>query len=104
MIVSERLYTPQKYLELITDKCYIIKGTNDVETIEVILEDLGYCLWSHALTEIGYVLEEELDVVLVDCMVYNEKTEEYEHVYRWFEIDFDPKDIEELEKRIWEKK
>lgn len=94
MVKSEKIYSPQNYLEAVTGECYIIRGDNDVEEIETILEELDYCLWSHALTEIGYIVEEELDVVLVDCMVYNEEKEEFEHVYRWFEV---PGDLEEEE-------
>jgi hypothetical protein len=92
MVKSEQIYSPQNYLEAVTGNCYIISGDNDVEEIETILEKLDCCLWSHALTEIGYIVENKLDVVLVECMVYNEKTEEFEHVYRWFEV---PEDFEE---------
>ena len=89
LVKSEQIYSPQNYLELITGDCYIVKGSNDVETIECILEDLGYCLWSYALSEIGHIVENDIPVVLVDCMVYNDDIEEFEHVYRWFEVDFD---------------
>ncbi len=86
MVVSNDLYSPQNYLELVTQHTYIVSGDNDVEFIEKLLEEEDYCLWSHALTEIEYIVTEDLDVVLVDCMVYNDETEEYEHVYRWFEV------------------
>ena len=85
-VKSEKIYSPQEYLELITGKCYAVRGDNDVETIEKILEKLGYCLWSYAFTEIEHIVEEKLNVVLVDCMVYNEKEKDFEHVYRWFEV------------------
>ena len=94
MVKSEKLYSPQNYLEAVTGNCYIIRGDNDVEEIETILESLDYCLWSHALTEIDYIMEENLDVVLVDCMIWNEEKSELEHVYRWFEV---PEDFEEEE-------
>ncbi len=86
MIISEELYSPQNYLELVTHHTYIITGDNDVEFIEKILEEEEFCLWSHALSEIEHIVEEELDVVLVDCMVFNENSGEYEHIYRWFEV------------------
>ena len=87
MVMTNKIYSPQKYLEILTGNCYIIKGVNDVETVEVILEELGYCLWSYPLSEIEHIVEDEHDVVLVDCMVYNEQKHEFEHVYRWFEVD-----------------
>lgn len=94
MVKSERVYSPQNYLEAVTGNCYIINGDNDIELIENILEEQDYCLWSYALTEIDHIVENKLDVVLVDCMVYNEEINEFEHVYRWFEV---PEDFEEEE-------
>lgn len=94
MVKSERIYSPQNYLEAVTGNCYIINGDNDIELIENILEEQDCCLWSYALTEIDHIVGNKLDVVLVDCMVYNEKINEFEHVYRWFEV---PEDFEEEE-------
>lgn len=88
MIKSETLYSPQSYLELVTGRTYILNDSdNDIEAVEKILEELGYCLWSHALTEIEHIIEEDLPVVLVDCLVWNENSNEYKHVLRWFEVD-----------------
>lgn len=86
-VVSEKLYSPQQYLELVTGNTYIIDGDNDVDKIESILEDSDICYWSYPLSEIDHIVEEKLNVVLVDCLVYNNDTGEYEHVYRWFEVD-----------------
>ena len=49
-------------------------------------------------SEIDHIVENEINVVLVDCMVYNEEKKEYEHVYRWFEVtaDFEKEYDEEL--------
>ena len=85
-VKSEKIYSPQEYLELVTDNCYIVRGDNDIEEIEKILKNANYCLWNYPLTEIEHIVESKLNVVLVDCMVYNEKEKEYEHVYRWFEV------------------
>ncbi len=87
MVMTNKVYSPQQYLRILTDNCYIIKGDNDVETVEVILEELGYCLWSYPLCEIEHIIENELDVVLVDCMIYNKQKREFVHEYRWFEVD-----------------
>ena len=93
MVKSEKLYTPQTYLELVTGEYFIVKGDNDIDTIENILKDfkLDDDLWNYPLSEIDHIVENDLDVVLVECMVYNNNTKEYEHIYRWFEI---PEEIE----------
>lgn len=86
MVKSEQIYSPQKYLEDVTDNCYIPDEDNDIELIEKILYENGYELWNYPMSEIDHIVENELDVVLVDCMVYNEEKKEYEHEYRWFEV------------------
>lgn len=93
MVKSEKLYTPQTYLELVTGEYFIVKGDNDIDAIENILKDfkLDDNLWNYPLSEIDHIVENDLDVVLVECMVYNNNTKEYEHIYRWFEI---PEEIE----------
>lgn len=86
MVKSEQIYSPQNYLIEVTGDCYIIQGDDDVGLIERILYECGFELWSYPLSEIDHIVENELNVVLVDCMVYNEGTSEYEHEYRWFEV------------------
>ena len=92
MIVSEKIYTPQQYLEAITDKHYIVRGENDIMFIRSVLMDEDLILWDHPMSEIDYIVENNLNVVLVDCMVVNEETDQFEHQYRWFEV---PEDFEE---------
>lgn len=87
MVQSNKIYSPQSYLELVLEKTYIVSGDDDVDFIEKILEEHGECLWNYPLSEIDHVLENELDVVLVECMVYNQETHEYDREYRWFEVD-----------------
>lgn len=94
MVKSEKIYSPQNYLMAVTGECYIIRGANDIESIEVILDDYGLELWNYPISEIDHIVSSELNVVLVDCMVVNEKTDEFEHIYRWFEV---PEDFEEEE-------
>ena len=94
MVKSEQIYSPQNYLEAVTGSCYIIKGANDIETIEVILEDYDLELWNYPLSEIDHIVENNLNVVLVDCMVWHKDGNEYAHEYRWFEV---PEDFEEEE-------
>ena len=94
MVKSEHIYSPQNYLLAVTGDCYIIRGDNDIEEIELILDDYVPNLWNYPLSEIDHIVENEINVVLVDCMVYNEEKKEFEHVYRWFEV---PDDFEEEE-------
>lgn len=94
MVKSEQLYSPQNYLEAVTGNCYILRDDNDIESISTILEEFDYSLWNYPLSEIDHIVENGLDVVLVDCMVYNDKKKEFEHVYRWFEV---PEDFKEEE-------
>lgn len=88
MVKSNKIYSPQNYLEAVTGKCYIINGENDVDFIQEILVQNGYndTLWDYPLSEIDHIVENKLDVVLVDCMVVNAETDEFEHEYRWFEV------------------
>ena len=89
IVKSKKLYSPQNYLELITGKTYIVQGDNDIELIEKILEQEGYCLWNYSLNEVEHLIESEIPVVMVDCMIYKEEKKEYEHEIRWFEVNFE---------------
>lgn len=93
MVKSEQIYSPQNYLEAVTGNCYIIRGDNDIEEIEKILK-YDYDLWNYPLSEIDHIVENELNVVLVDCMVWDDNASEYRHEYRWFEV---PDNFEEGE-------
>ena len=89
MVKSEQIYSPQSYLEGITGLCYFISGDNDIDFIQKVFDEEGYELWNYQLSEIDHIVENNLDVVLVDCMVYNEQKEEFQHEYRWFEVTED---------------
>lgn len=95
MVKSEQIYSPQNYLEAVTGLCYVIRGEDDIDFIEEVLCSNELELWNYPLSEIDHIVENELNVVLVDCMVVNPKTDEFEHVYRWFEVPEDFKEEEE---------
>lgn len=97
MVKSDKLYSPENYLEAVTGKYFIVRGDDDITEIEAILDKCGYRdeLWNYPLSEIEHISENDIDVVLVDCMVYNEDKKEFEHVYRWFEVPEDFKEEEE---------
>lgn len=86
-IDSEKIYSAQGYLELVTGNCYVVRGDDDAAFIEKTLDNLGYSLWNYPVNEADHIAENELAVVLVDCLVYNNEHHEYEHVFRWFEIE-----------------
>jgi hypothetical protein len=92
MVKSEKIYSPQQYLEAVTGLCYAIGGEDDIGFIQRALYRQNLELWDYPLSEIGYIVENDLNVVLVDCMVVNEETDQFEHQYRWFEV---PEDFKE---------
>lgn len=94
MVKSEGIYSPQNYLMAVTGKCYIIRGEDDIGFIQSVLYENDLELWDYPMSEIDHIVENELNVVLVDCMVVNEETDQFEHQYRWFEV---PEDFEEEE-------
>ncbi|MBQ7818536.1 MAG: hypothetical protein IJ341_02445 [Bacteroidales bacterium] len=93
MVLSDKLFTSKEYLKLILNRDIELTSDNEVEEIELLTEEAGECLWSHSLSEIVHIVEEELNVVLVDCLVLNNETGQKEHIYRWFECNFDSDDI-----------
>lgn len=92
MVKSEKIYSPQNYLMAVTGQCYIIRGEDDIGFIQSVLYENDLELWDYPMSEIDHIVENELDVVLVDCMVVNEETDQFEHQYRWFEV---PEDFKE---------
>lgn len=92
MIKSEHIFKPEEYLKLVTGESLFlpISDDNEVDTVEKVLEKKGYGhLWSYAFTEIEYIVENELPVVLVACQIYNNTTKEYDTVLRWFDVEED---------------
>ena len=92
MVKSEQIYSPQNYLMAVTGKCYMHDGENDIVFITSVLMDEDLVLWDYPLSEIDHIVKNDLNVVLVDCMVVNEETDQFEHEYRWFEV---PNDFKE---------
>ena len=94
MVKSEYIYTPQTYLEKITGKTYFMGHEWPVDSILEILVEEGYDnLWDYPLTEIDHIVENNADVVLVDCSWREE--DEFIREYRWFEVPEDFKEEEE---------
>ena len=92
MVKSEQIYSPQIYVEAITGLYYAFRGEDNITFIEDKLALNGFELWNYPLSEINHIVENNLDVVLVDCSYYKEDV--YVNEYRWFEV---PEDFEEEE-------
>lgn len=86
MVKSEQIFSPQNYLEAVTGNCYFCNTDDDLELIDNILTQEGFKLWDYPLSEIDHIVANNINVVLVDCMVTNPETDQFEHVYRWFEV------------------
>lgn len=91
-VKSDKIFSPQNYVDAVTGKYYIIDSDDDVKEIEKLLKQNGYEGWNYPLSEIDHIVENELSVVLVDCMIWDEKASEFKHEYRWFEV---PEDFKE---------
>lgn len=95
MVKSEQIYSPQAYLEIITGMCYFMRYNEyPVDFIQGVLVAEGHTddLWDYPLTEIDHIVENNLNVVLVDCSHYEDDI--FIHEYRWFEV---PEDFKEEE-------
>lgn len=86
MVKSEQIYSPQNYLDAVANHCYICNTDDDVTFIENVLAREGFELWNYPLSEIDHIVANNINVVLVDCIVTNPETDQFEHVYHWFEV------------------
>ena len=90
MVVSNKLWTPQTFVEAITGHCYIFDGDDDVGHISCILEESGFGdLWDYSMDEVDHIIEQGHHVVLVDCVVWSEDDGRYGHEYRWWQVPED---------------
>ena len=93
MVVTNKLYSPREFVEVLTGKYYIFDGTNDIDDIHILLYENGIetkeqQLWDYALNDIDHVIEHDLPVVLVSVLVEDEEGNLNQGV-RWFEIPED---------------
>ena len=91
MVLTKQVFSPQRFLEVITEKCWIIGGEDDVDFIHFILRDEGYedddccTLWDYPLDEIDEIVENGINVVLVECCCFDEH-DNLCNEYRWFQV------------------
>lgn len=89
-VISNKLYSPSEFVELITGEYYAFSGDNDSITIRQILDECGYKnVWDYMLNEIDHLCKSPHQVVLVDCMIWNPHDDKYHHAYRWFQVPED---------------
>lgn len=92
MVQSERIYSPQEYVEAVTGHCFYFPQEDTVQEIQDKLD--RYCvdsLWNYPMAEIDHIVENNLRVVLVDVSgFYGGKEIVPQH--RWFEV---PEDFKE---------
>ena len=92
MVKSEKLFTPQSYVEALTGNCYVFGSDNVCEQISnVLLLNKMPNLFDYPLSEIDHIVENKIDVVLVDVSCFD-KHGIWHYVYRWFEV---PENFEE---------
>ena len=93
MIKSKRTYTPQSFVDALTDRCYIFRQENTVSEIHHLLRLNGIeteenPLWDYPMDEIDHIVANGIPVVLVDVSGFNENDKWVEE-YRWFEVPED---------------
>lgn len=83
VILSDKVFSPQEYLELVTGKYFQMTTESNAKTIKDIFkqEKISY-VYDYALSDIVTLLNGCKSVVLV-CLF---EPETGEHVYRWYEV------------------
>ena len=93
MVKSEQIYAPENYVCAVTGTYYFFKHKeHPIEEIQWLLLLNEYELWDYPLTEIDHIVENDLNVVLVNCSHY--EGDKWVAEYRWFEV---PEGFEEEE-------
>ena len=90
MVLTNTIHTPQSFVEALTDKCYLFNTDNDAAKIHSLLtleglEDEDSPLWDYPLSEIEHIVENNINVVLVE-IVYFDEDDVFQREYRWFEV------------------
>lgn len=90
MVLTNTVYNPQSFVETLTDKYYIFNSDNDTERIHklLVIEDIeteDNPLWDYPLSEIEHIIENNINVVLVEVVCFDEN-DALQKEYRWFEV------------------
>lgn len=96
-VKSNEIYSPANYVSAVTGTYYIFKNNmHPAEEIQYLLKNDKwdyYELGDYPLTEIDHIVENNLNVVLVDCSHFEDDV--YITEYRWFEVPEDFKEDED---------
>lgn len=90
LVADKEIYSPQKYMEVMTGQCISFACLDTVEEIIEYLSDYGYdygTIRNFELGDINGVIKNGKPVVLVDCSGFGGDREEWQTEYRWFEIE-----------------
>ena len=90
MVKSRQIYTPQSFVGAVTGHYFIFQYYDVVTEIHDILKENGIetednPLWDYPLDEIEHIVENNLNVVLVDCTYVGDNCKLTKE-YRWFEV------------------
>lgn len=87
-ILTGNLYSPQSYLDIVTDKYYTFRlGSSVKSQVESILRQNELeNLRSYLMQDIGPIVMDNVDVVLVDMSDYNTEKSSWENQYMWYEV------------------
>jgi hypothetical protein len=87
-VLSNEIYSPQSYIEMLTGHYYIFNMTNSVyEEIKNLQYWNGFeDLWNYPLNEIEHIIENKINVVLVDVSDVDNESGDWVSEYRWFEV------------------
>lgn len=87
-VVSDEIFSPQNYLMVVTGKCFVIDGNDDIAAIKNILKQTGNeNLKSFSLNEVYKAAIENCRMVLVGCMIYDNSQNKFMHKLQWFEVN-----------------
>ena len=92
VVKSKKIYNFQTYLSILTGICYFRKGgTNDLELIHDVLETEGLSgdYWDYPLDEIEHIIENDIPVVLVECLSWDYEKNCQVSELRWFQVPAD---------------
>jgi hypothetical protein len=85
-IVSNTIFSPQNFLELMTKECFIIHTSKPViQQIEDVLDEYEIPSISYDFADVHLALSAVVPIVLVDCCDVDEDLQPIKS-YRWFQV------------------
>lgn len=85
MVKSNVIYSPQTFIEALTDKCYFFNGENITGEIRKILKKHNIKSRDYRFEKINKIVADNANVVLVDVSGFDESLS-YHTEFRWFEV------------------